>query len=265
VKVDPAEFELAILNIAVNARDAMRSGGTLAIKVQPVTLRGEPEGLFGAFAEIAMSDTGPGIAPDVLPRVFDPFFTTKEIGKGTGLGLSQVYGFAKQSGGAAVVASAPGKGAIVSLYLPLTDEKPISEACDEELELAARSGGTVLVVEDNQEVAEVCRSYLGQLGFRVEYAPSAKEALAVLESDKPIALIFSDILMPGEMNGLDLAREARRVRPAVPVVLTTGYSSSADPALREGFLVLRKPYDLDGLRRMFVAAVHGKEAAAAAS
>jgi two-component system, NtrC family, sensor kinase len=265
VKVDPAEFELAILNIAVNARDAMRSGGTLAIKVQPVTLRGEPEVLFGAFAEIAMSDTGPGIAPDVLPRVFDPFFTTKEIGKGTGLGLSQVYGFARQSGGAAIVASAPGKGATVSLYLPLTVEQPISEARDEELELAARSGGTVLLVEDNQEVAEVCRSYLGQLGFRVEYTPSAKEALAVLESDQPIALIFSDILMPGEMNGLDLAREARHVRPAVPIVLTTGYSSSADPALREGFLVLRKPYDLDSLRRMFVAAVHGKETAAAAA
>ena len=262
VKVDPAELELAILNIAVNARDAMHDGGTLAVKVRPITLRGEPDGLFGAFAEIAMSDTGAGIAPEVLPRVFDPFFTTKEIGKGTGLGLSQVYGFARQSGGTAVVASAPGADTTVSLYLPLTDEQPISEPRDEELELAARSGGTVLVVEDNQEVAEVCRSYLGQLGFRVEYAASAKDALAVLESGKPIALVFSDILMPGEMSGLDLAREARRVRPAVPVVLTTGYSSSADPALREGFLVLRKPYDLDGLRRILVTAVHGQEAAA---
>ncbi len=212
VKVDPAEFELAILNIAVNARDAMPSGGRLSIRVRPVTLAHGPEDLSGAFAEIAMTDTGRGIPAEALPRVFDPFFTTKEVGKGTGLGLSQVYGFAKQSGGAVTVASTPGRGATVVLYLPLSGEPPSAEVRDKELHLAEHAGGTVLLVEDNEEVAAVCRSYLDQLGFAVEHAATAKQALAVLENDKPIELMFSDILMPGELNGVELAREARRLR-----------------------------------------------------
>ncbi|TMJ33516.1 MAG: response regulator [Alphaproteobacteria bacterium] len=260
VKVDPAEFELAILNIAVNARDAMPSGGRLSIRVRPVTLAHGPEDLSGAFAEIAMTDTGRGIPAEALPRVFDPFFTTKEVGKGTGLGLSQVYGFAKQSGGAGT----PGRGATVVLYLPLSGEPPSAEVRDKELHLAEHAGGTVLLVEDNEEVAAVCRSYLDQLGFAVEHAATAKQALAVLENDKPIELMFSDILMPGEMNGVELAREARRLRPKIPVVLTTGYSTSADAALREGFVVLRKPYDLESLRKMLFAAFGGTQAAAAA-
>ncbi len=264
VKVDPAEFELAILNIAVNARDAMPSGGRLSIRVRPVTLAHGPEDLSGAFAEIAMTDTGRGIPAEALPRVFDPFFTTKEVGKGTGLGLSQVYGFAKQSGGAVTVASTPGRGATVVLYLPLSGEPPSAEVRDKELHLAEHAGGTVLLVEDNEEVAAVCRSYLDQLGFAVEHAATAKQALAVLENDKPIELMFSDILMPGEMNGVELAREARRLRPKIPVVLTTGYSTSADAALREGFVVLRKPYDLESLRKMLCAAFGGTQAAAAA-
>src|SRR6266702_969405 len=264
VKVDPAEFELAILNIAVNARDAMPSGGRLSIRVRPVTLAHGPEDLPGAFAEIAMTDTGRGIPAEALPRVFDPFFTTKEVGKGTGLGLSQVYGFAKQSGGAVTVASTPGRGATVVLYLPISGEPPSAEVRDKELHLAEHAGGTVLLVEDNEEVAAVCRSYLDQLGFAVEHAATAKQALAVLENDKPIELMFSDILMPGEMNGVGLAREARRLRPNLPVVLTTGYSTSADAALREGFVVLRKPYDLESLRKMLCAAFGGTQAAAAA-
>ena len=265
VKVDPAEFELAILNIAVNARDAMPGGGRLSIRVRWLELKHGPEDLSGAFAEIAMTDTGRGIPGEVLPRVFDPFFTTKEVGKGTGLGLSQVYGFARQSGGAVVLDSTPGKGTTVLVYLPISSEKPVAEVRDKELHLAEHAGGTVLLVEDNDEVAEVCRSYLDQLGFAVEHAATAKEALAMLVAGKPIELIFSDILMPGEMNGVELAREARRLRPDIPVVLTTGYSSSADAALHEGFFVLRKPYDLDGLRKMFSAAFSGKQAAAMVS
>jgi two-component system NtrC family sensor kinase len=263
VKVDPAEFELAILNVAVNARDAMPSGGRLSIRVRSVTLEHGPEDLSGAFAEIAMTDTGRGIPAEVLPRVFDPFFTTKELGKGTGLGLSQVYGFARQSGGAVTVASTSGRGATVLLYLPISGEQPSAEVRDKEAQLAAHSGGTVLLVEDNDAVAEVCRSYLDQLGFAVEHAATARQALVVLAGDKPIELMFSDILMPGEVNGVELAREARRLRPNLPVVLTTGYSSSADAALREGFFVLRKPYDLAGLGRMLSAAFGGKETAAA--
>jgi two-component system, NtrC family, sensor kinase len=263
VKVDPAEFELAILNIAVNARDAMPDGGRLSIRVRPITLEHGPEDLSGAFAEIAMTDTGRGIPAEVLPRVFDPFFTTKEVGKGTGLGLSQVYGFARQSGGAVSVASTPGQGTTVLLYLPISAEPSRAEPRDKELHLAEHAGGTVLLVEDNDAVAEVCRSYLDQLGFAVEHAATAQEALTTLGSDKPIELMFSDILMPGEMNGVDLAREARRLRPKVPVVLTTGYSSSADAALREGFFVLRKPYDLDGLRKILSAAFVARETATA--
>src|SRR6266571_3713295 len=231
----------------------------------PVTLAHGPEDLSGAFAEIAMTDTGRGIPAEALPRVFDPFFTTKEVGKGTGLGLSQVYGFAKQSGGAVTVASTPGRGATVVLYLPLSGEPPSAEVRDKELHLAEHAGGTVLLVEDNEEVAAVCRSYLDQLGFAVEHAATAKQALAVLENDKPIELMFSDILMPGEMNGVELAREARRLRPKIPVVLTTGYSTSADAALREGFVVLRKPYDLESLRKMLCAAFGGTQAAAMVS
>ena len=258
VKMDPAEFELAILNIAVNARDAMNKGGILSIQVRSVGLDRGPEGLTGAFAEIAVSDTGTGIAPELLARVFDPFFTTKGIGKGTGLGLSQVYGFAKQSGGAAVIRSIAGQGTTVTLYVPLTDERPKTAVRDETLGALAPCRGTVLVVEDNEEVAEVCLSYLAELGLDVERAGTAKEALTVLERHPAIDLIFSDILMPGEMNGLDLAREVRRVRPRIPVVLTTGYSSSAQDALREGFTVLRKPYDIGSLRRMFSAALQGR-------
>jgi two-component system, NtrC family, sensor kinase len=263
VKIDPAEFELAILNIAVNARDAMPNGGRLSIRVRRLELRNGPENLSGPFAEIAVTDTGRGIAAEALPRVFDPFFTTKEIGKGTGLGLSQVYGFAKQSGGGVLLDSEPGRGTTVLLYLPISAELPPAEVPGEETHLSEHAGGTVLLVEDNEEVAEVCRSYLGQLGFAVEHAARATEALNLLTGGKSLELMFSDILMPGEMNGVELAREARRLRPRLPVVLTTGYSSSADAALREGFLVLRKPYDVNALRKMLSAAF-GREAAAAA-
>src|SRR6266571_4962213 len=154
VKVDPAEFELAILNIAVNARDAMPSGGRLSIRVRPVTLAHGPEDLSGAFAEIAMTDAGRGIPPEILPRVFDPFFTTKEVGKGTGLGLSQVYGFAKQSGGAVTVASTPGRGATVILFLPISGEQPSAEIPGKELQLAEHAGGS-------PEAESLCRGHEG--------------------------------------------------------------------------------------------------------
>jgi two-component system NtrC family sensor kinase len=263
VKIDPAEFELAILNVAVNARDAMPGGGRLSIRVRSLDLAHGPEDLSGPFAEIAITDTGRGIPPEVLPRVFDPFFTTKEVGKGTGLGLSQVYGFARQAGGAVSVASTPGRGTTVLLYLPISAEAPRAQPPERTSHLAEHAGGTVLVVEDNAEVAAVCRSYLDQLGFASKHAAGAQEALAVLSGEAPVELVFSDILMPGEMNGVELAREARRLRPGIPVVLTTGYSTSADAALRDGFLVLRKPYDLEALRKMLAAAFGGTEAAAA--
>ena len=264
VKIDPAEFELAILNIAVNARDAMPNGGRLSIRVRGVTFKHGPEDLSGSFAEISVTDTGRGISPEILPHVFDPFFTTKEVGKGTGLGLSQVYGFAKQSGGAVTVNSIPGGGTTVLLYLPITQQPPALERPDTKSHTEQHAGGTVLLVEDNEDVAEVAKSYFEQLGFAVEHATTATRGLEILQSGKRVELIFSDILIPGDKNGLDLARDARRLSPQLPIVLTTGYSSSADSALAEGFLVLRKPYDLERLRKALAAAFTVEQPAAVA-
>ncbi len=251
VKVDPSELELALLNLAFNARDAMPSGGTLTIAAKPVVLRGKAseDGLSGEFVAVRISDTGTGIPADVLPRVFEPFFTTKDVGKGTGLGLSQVYGFAKQSGGAASIVSSARRGTAVTLFLPQTWEKP-AQAREQAVAVAARRGaGTVLLVEDNAEVADVGKAYLEELGYRVKLAASAQAGLDLIEREGDIELVFSDILMPGGMNGLELADAIRRRFPSVAVLLTTGYSSSAQDAVRRGFEVLQKPYDLAALQR----------------
>jgi two-component system, NtrC family, sensor kinase len=251
VKVDPSELELALLNLAFNARDAMPSGGTLTITAKPVVLRGKAseEGLSGEFVAIRVADTGTGIPPDVLSRVFEPFFTTKEVGKGTGLGLSQVYGFAKQSGGAAAITSSPRHGTAVTLFLPQTWEKPAQQHEHTAAVATKRAAGTVLLVEDNAEVAEVGKSYFEQLGYQVKLAASAQAALDLIEREDDIDLVFSDILMPGGMNGLELADTIRRRFPNIAVLLTTGYSSSAQDAVRQGFEVLQKPYDLAALER----------------
>jgi two-component system, NtrC family, sensor kinase len=251
VKVDPNELELALLNLAFNARDAMPSGGTLTISAKPVVMRGgrSEEGLNGEFVAIRVADTGTGIPPEVLPRVFEPFFTTKEVGKGTGLGLSQVYGFARQSGGAASITTSPRRGTAVTLFLPQTWEAAAQPRHEIAAGVPPPPAGTVLVVEDNAEVAEVGRAYFEQLGYRVLHAASAQAGLDLMEREGRIDLVFSDILMPGGMNGLQLADAARRRFPDVTVLLTTGYSSSAHDAVRRGYEVLQKPYDLAGLER----------------
>jgi len=251
IKVDAGEFELALLNLAVNARDAMPNGGTLSITAKPVVLQGRAveEGLSGEFVAIRVADNGVGIPPDILPHVFEPFFTTKEVGKGTGLGLSQVYGFAKQSGGTATITSAVGSGTAITLYLPRTRELPARPAPPLETQARRELAGTVLLVEDNPEVAEVGAAYLEQLGYRVRRAAGAQEALELLENDAPVDLVFSDILMPGLMNGLDLARAVRDRFPQMPVLLSTGYSSSAQEAVRQGFVVLQKPFGLVALEQ----------------
>lgn len=263
VKVDPSEFELAVLNICVNARDAMPSGGRLRITTRNVTLRGDPaqEGLTGPFIELSFADTGAGIPRDILPRVFEPFFTTKEAAKGTGLGLSQVYGFAKQAGGMATIASWLGRGTVVTLYLPR--EEFVEEAAGDEQRPhhAPAERKTVLVVEDNQPVAEICKSYLDQLGFDIEFAGSPRDALDFIKRMEHVDVVLSDILMPGGMSGLDLARELRRLRPSLPVVLMTGFSDRANDVMRDGFPVLRKPFDLSDLREKLGSALrHGAEA-----
>jgi two-component system NtrC family sensor kinase len=252
IKVDPSEFELALLNLAFNARDAMPSGGTLTITAKPVTMRGQAseEGLSGEFVAIRVADSGTGIPPDVLPRVFEPFFTTKEVGKGTGLGLSQVYGFARQSGGVATITTSARRGTAVTLLLPRTWEAVAKPRRAIESSGDAPPAGTVLVVEDNLEVAAVGRAYFEELGYRVYHAASAQAGLELIERDDTIDVVFSDILMPGGMNGLELAETVRRCFPLLAVLLTTGYSSSAQDAVRRGFEVLQKPYDLAALKRV---------------
>jgi two-component system, NtrC family, sensor kinase len=251
VKADPSELELAMLNLAVNARDAMPNGGTLRITVKPVTLEGKAveEGLSGGFVAICVEDTGSGISPDILPHVFEPFFTTKDVGKGTGLGLSQVYGFAKQSGGTASVTSTVGRGTAITLYLPRTQELPAPSLARMEPEAAPRRVGTVLVVEDSPEVAEVATAYFQQLGYMVKQVAGAREALELIGNDPKIDLVFSDIVMPGGMNGLDLGHAIRQRYPAMPVLLATGYSDSVREAVAQGFIVLQKPFALAALEQ----------------
>ena len=249
-RVDPGELELALLNLGVNARDAMPNGGVLSLAVRHVRLSGEAEvdGLRGEFIAIELMDCGIGIAPEVLPRVFDPYFTTKDAGKGTGLGLSQVYGFAKQSGGTAIIQSKLGRGTTVSIYLPATGEAVQAERKHPILADQIQSqAGTVLLVEDNEDVATVSAGYLEQLGYTVEVAMNGSDALRKLQGGPSYNLVFSDLLMPGNVAGLELARVVRGNHPHIPILLTTGYSQKAQEAVREGFSILRKPYDLQSL------------------
>ena len=202
------------------------------------------------------------MSPDVLTHVFEPFFTTKEVGKGTGLGLSQVYGFAKQSGGTVLASSAEGRGTAVTIFLPRCHETPEIEAPPVQPQASADMIGTVLLVEDNTDVAEVGAGYLRQLGYRVRNVANAQAALASLRMDADVDLVFSDILMPGGMNGVGLVREIAERYPDLPVLLTTGYSASAQGAVREGLVVLQKPYDFDSLKRHIREAIEGVKARA---
>jgi two-component system NtrC family sensor kinase len=250
IRIDRTELELALLNLGVNARDAMPDGGVLAVSVKNVALAGEIEtdALRGNFVLIEVNDTGVGIPPDILSRVFEPFFTTKDAGKGTGLGLSQAYGFAKQSGGVATIRSKRGHGTTVSLYLPATDEPVDATSWEAYCEDGDGSDkGCVLVVEDNEEVAAISSSYFEQMGYQADHVSNGAEALHKLKTNGTYNLIFSDILMPGTLGGLELARIVREHHPELPVLLTSGYSQSAQQAVREGFSIVQKPYDLRDL------------------
>jgi two-component system NtrC family sensor kinase len=265
-KVDISEFDLALLNLAVNARDAMSAGGRLTISGRNVHFA-EPNALdlHGDFVAVSVEDTGAGIPPDVLGRVFEPFFTTKEVDKGTGLGLSQVYGFAQQAGGTATVASEPGKGTTVTLYLPRSVEQEQERAADDAVDAAyLRRSGLVLLVEDNAEVADVTLDLLEEAGYTSLCATDVASARAILETRKgKIDIVLTDIVMPGGANGLDLARWIRRRDNTLPVVLATGYSDNAQIAADEGFIILRKPYDAEGLRAALDLAVQTRARAPA--
>ena len=241
VDADAGALELAILNLAFNARDAMKDGGTLKISAQNVVLSGEPEGLKGEHVALNVSDTGPGMTPDVIERVFEPFFTTKGFGEGTGLGLSQVFGFAKQIGGAVTVKSKPNQGASFTLYLPASRGANAAETRAN----GATALGRVLIVEDDTFVAELAAGMLHELGFDCTIAHSATEALERLAGGETPKLVFTDIIMPGGISGIELARKVRDRFPELPVLLTTGYSEQVAGA--HGFPVLQKPYEMTAL------------------
>jgi PAS domain S-box-containing protein len=247
VRIDTSEFELALINIALNSRDAMPQDGVITITAENVRLRAgdTPQKLEGDFVALTVADSGCGIAADILPKVFDPFFTTKQRTKGTGLGLSQVHGFAHQSGGTVIVQSELGKGTRVTLYLPRAHASP--EGGVTEAAAAPSANGTALLVEDNPEVAEVSGALLAQLGYEVHAAGDAQGALEAIEARK-FDLVVSDIVMAGVMDGLELARAIRQRHPDLPVILVTGYSDTAVVADAE-FPVLRKPYQLAELSR----------------
>ena len=248
VKVDLAELELAIVNIAVNARDAMPNGGRFSLSVSNATVDQEM-GDNRAFVAISFSDTGTGIPPNLLSKMFDPFFTTKEVGKGTGLGLSQVYGFAHQAGGTVTADSKVGQGTTITICLPSCGEQQVSsgEVSAARTKTQYSNGQTVLVVDDSADVAEVTSSLFEHLGYDTIYRESAEAALELLEDGTKIDLVFSDIVMPGTIDGIGLAREIRSRYPELPVVLTTGYSDAAK-AVPQNLRILRKPFDADTLR-----------------
>jgi signal transduction histidine kinase/CheY-like chemotaxis protein len=248
VAVDPGEFELALLNIAVNARDAMPEGGKFRLAAHNTRCGGGAAsgGLFGDFVALTLSDTGTGMPAEVMAQAFEPYFTTKDTGLGSGLGLSQVYGFANQSGGAALIASEPGQGTAITLFLPRAGEAALS--CPAVTDLApAAAPARILLVEDDGEVAEATQELLRDIGFETRWAQNGAEALALAEGNAGIDLVLSDVVMPGGVSGLDLARTLRERRPQLPVILGTGYTRYAPQAMSEGFELIEKPYRRDAL------------------
>jgi len=251
VEVDSAQLETALLNAAINARDAMPVGGRLTLSSRNIA------GEDGArdMVCIALGDTGEGIESDVLERVFDPFFTTKPVGKGTGLGLSQIHGFAAQSGGRAEIESTPGAGTTLHLFLPRAAAKPAS-ALPVEARIEGGGGARVLLVEDNDQVRDFAESLLAELDYRVLSAPNAEAALLALEKE-PVDLLFTDVVMPG-MDGIALAHRARALRPDLPVLLASGYSERVARGGAGPFKTLAKPYGAETLGLALAAARAGR-------
>lgn len=254
VFVDPSQLEITLLNLALNARDAMPQGGTLTLQTRNVVLEASGEQQAGDYVCLTVRDTGEGMPPAVLARVFEPYFTTKGPGRGTGLGLAQVHGFAKQSGGNVAIESTPGQGTTITLHLPRAvqgaqRDAPPSRAKDGAgVAMQQAAGKTVLVVEDNANVAQFACSMLEGLGYSTRQAGSAADALRLLEAGEPVDAVFSDVVMPGDMSGAQLARLLRQQRPRLAVVLATGYSQALTEWNGQSVAeVLYKPYTLDNL------------------
>jgi PAS domain S-box-containing protein len=233
VVVDPNEFETALVNLVINARDAMPEGGMVTINARNRVDRNH--------VEISVADTGVGIPDDIAAKIFDPFFTTKPVGKGTGLGLSQVHGFAHQAGGTVAVKSELGRGTTITICLPPGPE----ELTAAPLQPSTAGIGTVLLVEDNPEVAVASTSFFEQLGYSVRWASDASAALNEIDRDG-IDIVCSDVIMPGKMDGIGLAKTIRQKKPEMPILLMTGYSAAASEVAGQ-FPILRKPYQLHEL------------------
>ena len=265
-QVDAGEVEAAVVNLAINARDAMPDGGKLSIRTENATLDEGEMGFDGVLAagdyvRISVSDNGAGMSKEVLSRVFEPFFTTKPPGRGTGLGLSTIYGFVKQSNGNITIYSEPGIGTTVNLYLPRCDgaeqgQRPAAHRDNTE----ASKGERILVVEDNRDVRALTVQRLERLGYQVIECNTGAEAKAALDAGLTVDVVFSDIMMPGGMTGIDLGRWIDQHRPGLPVVLTTGFAEETARSLAEGtegWQILRKPYaqkELAALMRTVLAA-----------
>jgi PAS domain S-box-containing protein len=251
VEVDPGEMELAVVNLCVNARDAMADGGLITLAVENARADDE-HGAAADFVKVSVADTGVGMPPEVQARVFEPFFTTKDISKGSGLGLTQVYGFAQQSGGRVGIDSTPGAGTIITLLLPRSLKQPVASG---HVDPASTPGlrpnldrrGQVLLVEDDPEVAALTRELLTSLGFAVVRVGGADAALGALANARHIDLVLSDVMMPGGVSGVQLAREIRRRHPEIPILLTTGYLESVADIEDGEFEVLLKPYTVESL------------------
>ncbi|MGX1165297.1 PAS domain S-box-containing protein [Bradyrhizobium sp. USDA 372] len=247
---DRAQLESAVLNLALNAQDAMPSGGHLTLATELVTIDDDraalhPEVAPGSYALISVTDDGEGMAPEITARAFEPFFTTKEVGKGSGLGLSMVYGFAKQSGGHVSIYSEAGLGTTVRIYLPRANTGGSQADLPDGEDKAPRGYETILIVEDDPFVRSSVIRRVEALGYRVVAAVNGKDALQQLQGDPGIDLLFTDIVMPGGMSGWDLADQARRLRPGLPVLFTSGYALEtlvAQGHARPQSIVLTKPY-----------------------
>ena len=256
VRSDVSEIENAVLNLAINARDAMPHGGKLLIETSNLIV-GDPPiseelGLpIGDYVRLSVSDTGHGIDDEILARVFEPFFTTKEAGRGTGLGLSVIYGFARQSGGRLTIYSEPKRGTTVNLYLPREQKERRDRPYEEgSVQPSTGAGEIILVVEDQASVRSVTAKRLEKLGYRVREAENAVEAKALLAAGEVVDFVFSDIVMPGGMTGFDLADWLHINRPEIPVLLTSGFAENIAQEFakdRKAITVLRKPYSGDDL------------------
>jgi CheY-like chemotaxis protein len=254
---DPNQLESAILNLAVNARDAMPEGGKLTIETANTYLNRNysdqnAEVTPGQYVAIAITDNGTGMTQEVLARVFEPFYTTKDVGHGTGLGLSQVYGFVKQSGGHVKIYSEPGEGTTVRLYLPRlnAEDVEVDMTPDAPAPVTATRSETILVVEDDDDVRQHSTQLLSEMGYRVFEAPNAQIALEILERQAGIHLLFTDIGLPGGMNGRQLADAAQQRWPSLRVLFTTGYARNAivhHGRLDPGVSLVTKPFTYDDL------------------